>query len=344
MARITAPRVAQGLGPFDGNLVRHDLAADGGSGLLAALPEFRAFQCFIALAQSGNLARATRMLQMDQSVLTRHVSRLEQRLKTRLFTRHSRGVTLTSTGIQLFNRLDGIMHMLTMVPEQESLAHSDPATVAIALPSEAAPLIAPTLFEQLRTTWPEIKIEMRDGVSASLEEWVLNGQVDLGILCNAPSHEALQIQPIVREGLGLVIGPRSPLADSGGPMRLRDLVNLPLILTSQRHSYRRIVASVGFKYGLSLRPILESDSIALIKALVNRGVGHSILPAMAAWDEISRGALLYRRIEQPTLSLTYSIALRRSDAPSTVLECARILQGVMTSPDITAKWSNTETV
>ena len=49
---------------------------------------------FYAVAESGNFTKATYALNLSQSAISRQIQSLEQELKTQLFERHARGLSL----------------------------------------------------------------------------------------------------------------------------------------------------------------------------------------------------------------------------------------------------------
>ncbi|HWA64007.1 MAG TPA: LysR family transcriptional regulator, partial [Caulobacteraceae bacterium] len=59
---------------------------------------------FLAVAETGSLSAATRILAMTQPTISRRMEELETRLGARLFLRSTRGVTLTQAG-QTMHRL-----------------------------------------------------------------------------------------------------------------------------------------------------------------------------------------------------------------------------------------------
>ena len=58
----------------------------------------RQFRYFIAVAESGSVASASRMLNIAQSALTKSLLELEAELGSQLFERSSKGMTLTPQG------------------------------------------------------------------------------------------------------------------------------------------------------------------------------------------------------------------------------------------------------
>ena len=67
---------------------------------------------FHAVAESGNFTRATYILNLSQSAISRQIQSLERELKTQLFERHARGLTLTENGEYLFKTAHEIISKL----------------------------------------------------------------------------------------------------------------------------------------------------------------------------------------------------------------------------------------
>ena len=61
-------------------------------------PDWRLLRYFSIIAEEASMRRAAERLFMTQPPLSRHMKRLEEMLGVTLFTRHSKGLTLTSQG------------------------------------------------------------------------------------------------------------------------------------------------------------------------------------------------------------------------------------------------------
>lgn len=299
-------------------------------GLAKRAPELRELRYFHSVARAGNFGRAARELNIAQPTVTHQVQKLEEGLGTQLLIRHGRGVTLTQAGACLLDRLDIIMHLLEAPLEEAVSPAQTSGTMSLALPPECAPLLVPPLIEQCEARWSGLTLSIREADSASLEEWVMAGRVDVAILQDPPALDGLQIEPVLSERIGLVVGLRSPLADGTGPVRSRDLVGVPLILPDPRHWVRRRVENAWFRRGLALDRVQQVDSVALTKEMVRNGLGCTVLPQVAVQEEIARGSLVFRPIDQMPLFAVHAIAWRIAAAAAPVIPgFARALRDVM---------------
>lgn len=64
---------------------------------------------FIKVAELGSLTKAATAIDVPQSMVSRHISQLEQQCGSRLFRRTGRGVVLTEFGEQIFPRIEALI-------------------------------------------------------------------------------------------------------------------------------------------------------------------------------------------------------------------------------------------
>jgi LysR family transcriptional regulator, nitrogen assimilation regulatory protein len=257
--------------------------------------ELRELRYFHSVARTGNFGRAARELNIGQPNVSYQVQKLEQELGTRLLIRHGRGVTLTQAGSCLMERLDVILGLLSAPLDAGPAPEQAVGTVSLGLPSESAPFLVPALLEECRQRWPALTLKVREGTSASLEEWVLDRRVDIALLQDPPVLEELDTEPVATERLGLVSGVRTIRVEGSGSVRVRQLAGLKLILPHPRHWVRRLVDSAAFRRGIVLEPIQQVDGVALTKEMVRNGLGHTVLPYVAVRDGLLGGLSRFTR-------------------------------------------------
>jgi LysR family nitrogen assimilation transcriptional regulator len=271
----------------------------------------RELRYFLSVADTGNLGRAARDLNVSQPAISLQLRKLEEGLGTQLMLRHARGVTLTPAGTCLRDRLQTVMRLLAS-PLDEAGAESEPRTISFAVPAEAgAPLVAP-LAREFRARWPDVTLDVREGSGADLETWLLQHHVDLALLQDTSSLPEIEMTPMLTESLGLVAPVHSRLADGAGPLSLRELAGDALILPGPQHWIRRRLEHAAHQHGVRLNPVLQVDSTTLTKVMVRSGLGCAVLPRSSVQDEIARGTLGFRPIGQPPLTCTHVIAFRRA--------------------------------
>ena len=74
--------------------------------------EFRLLQYFLTVAREGTISGAANVLHMTQPTLSRQMMDLEATLKTKLFIRGNRKITLTENGVLLRKRAQEIIELV----------------------------------------------------------------------------------------------------------------------------------------------------------------------------------------------------------------------------------------
>ncbi len=285
----------------------------------------RELRSFLSLANTGNLGRTARDLNLSQPAISLQLRKLEEGFGTQLLRRHGRGVTLTPAGACLRDRLQTVMQLLAS-PLDDSPDHMPPTRLSLAIPADSGlPLIAP-LARAFRQRWPDLTLDVREGNGADLEEWLLHRHVDLAVLQDPPSLPELDTTPLLTEALGLVVPVHSVLARDARPLPMRELDGDSLILPSRPHWIRRRLDSAAQQHGVQLHPVLQVSSIALTKAMVRGGLGSTVLPRAAVQDEINGGVLAFRPIGHPLLKCSRVLAFHRAASNSLVPAFANVVR------------------
>lgn len=181
---------------------------------------------FLAVARSGTMGRAADTLGIASITLSRHLSHLQSRTGTALFTRHSKGLTLTDEGQRLLVYLERAEAEIEAAGE---IFGSDPTsvsgTVRIAAPEGfALKVLAPQLNGLLDAN-PELRVDIVPqlrGFSLSRRE------ADIAIMVGKPTEAKLRYTPLATYSLGLFASP-DYLARRGYPDSIEALADHRLV-------------------------------------------------------------------------------------------------------------------
>lgn len=307
--------------------------------------ELKELRNFMRVARAGSVSRAAEELRLAQPALSRQISKLERELGVSLFARHGRGVRLSTAGSLLLERAEAIVQLVHQtraeIREDRSLGGG---SVILGVPPAAGRLLIPPFVERFQKAWPKTALHMREGVTSSLQEWLLEKRIDIAILHNPPHLEALEISPILTERMQ-VVGP--PHHGHGGKrhttFRIRDLAELPLILPSLAHNNRRLVEQAALEHGIRLRIKTEVDSVSFAKAMVEQGLGYTILTYAAVQDELARKRLTAYPIVRPALSTQVTIVTpREQQLPKAVQYARDMLQDVCRTLVRNKQWAGAQ--
>jgi LysR family transcriptional regulator, nitrogen assimilation regulatory protein len=301
--------------------------------------DIRELRYFVQVARAGSVSRASAVLNVAQSALSRQLMKLEEELGVVLLVRHGRGVRLTRAGTTLLEHAHAVLLQIDQIagvmrtPDPRFAGH-----VVLGVPPAAGLLIAPSVVVELRERWPQASLQVREGVSSSLEEWLLDRRLDVAVLYNPPPLDGVELTPILQERM-VVAGPPEGGKEQPETIRWRDLAGLSLILPSLPHSNRRLIEQAAIQHGVRLNVAFEVDSVTMTKAMVKRGLGSTILAYAAVAADARGGELSARFIERPPLISTVSIGMPREKQPSWLAgELLALVRNVITRSVADGSW------
>ncbi|HSG04396.1 MAG TPA: LysR family transcriptional regulator [Marinobacterium sp.] len=156
---------------------------------------------FLAVARSGTLGRAAESLNISTITLSRHLSYLQQRTGTPLFTRHSKGLKLTDEGARLMEYLERAEAEIEAAGEIfGSDTNSVSGTVRIAAPEGFALRVLTPHLGRLLEANPDLRVEVvpqSRGFSLSRRE------ADIAVMVGKPSEAKLDSVLLGSYSLGL---------------------------------------------------------------------------------------------------------------------------------------------
>lgn len=273
----------------------------------------RKLRYFAVTARLGSFSRAAEELRVAQPALSRRIREIEDELGQPLFSRHGRGVRLTPFGASVLQKAEEIEHLIGLIRHEARQSYPLQGKVALGLPPAAALRIGPPLAARIRQAQPHIVLSLRDGVSSLIQEWLIGGRIDLGVTYNATPVDGLEIVPLLRER-AVLVGPPADVTVEGAdePIRLRDIAGLPLIMPSLPHNNRRVLEAAAARHEVRLVIRAEVDSVALTKALVRDGQGYTILSHASVEEEVRRGELSRRVIDNPPVFADLSLVATKA--------------------------------
>jgi DNA-binding transcriptional LysR family regulator len=240
----------------------------------------RQFRYFVAVAESGSVAAASRMLSLAQSALTKSMQELEDELGTRLFERSSRGMQLTAQGHRF---LGSARRVLAAVADATRL-HADAdsrelaGVLAIGVTSLVAGYYLSELFSRFRRNCPAVEVFVTEDEPRFLEHLLINGELDVAIMVsNALSEpQALVAETLTRSPSRVWLAAHHPLAAKDELTLLECAAADQIVLEADRVD--DLLRGVWARHQLKPRSILRTTSLEAVRSLVGTGAGIALLP------------------------------------------------------------------
>ena len=289
--------------------------------------DLKQLEYFVRVAELGSFTRAALALNIAQPALSRQVRLLEVELRQNLLTRNGRGALPTEAGKLLLAHGRGILHQVKRAREELGRVRGSLAgRVAVGLPTSLARVLTVPLIRAFRAELPDATLSITEGLSLPMQESLMVGRLDIAVLYNTKPTAEIDITPLLEEDLLLVQRRPIGLAEDPppGPITLRELAQLPLVIPTRPNAIRMHVESELANIGCRLNIALEIDGVSAILDLVADGAGSAVLSRNAVSSSIRPSAFSVRTITDPVLRTKVSVATS-SRRPATLTQQTTIV-------------------
>jgi len=238
----------------------------------------RQVQCFVAVADAGQVSLAGSALGVSQSAITESVQSLEKKTGVKLVKRHRRGVGLTREGYHFLRYARGI---LSAVADAELLVRSSNVavrgTIRLGIPPTVAGYFIASPLMRFQRLYPNVSVEITELDMTKIERSLLDQTIDIALILMSASMDSskIEISTMFSSRRRLWLAPNHRLA-SASKINLRDVANESyLLLTTDGNT--ETTARYWSRYKLKPRVKLRTVSIEAIRSLVAGGAGVTIL-------------------------------------------------------------------
>lgn len=239
---------------------------------------------FLGVASEENIHRASEKLHISPASLSKAISRLEDDLSIRLFSREGRNIRLTDHGKLFQKRAAEIVH-LTESAKLELAGHKGSIHVVIAGVEILLSEMGIAVCEELKKKFPNISFEFQTLDDEKALAKVSRGEAHLAIVtADIPEHLGLSKRTLTEVHFQTVVGKNHPLYPL---VRTKKTFSLEQVL---EHSFvspsHPVLGKVGFKQSFDgwrddrfpRRIDYLTSSLKMLEELVLRGQALAYLP------------------------------------------------------------------
>lgn len=261
---------------------------------------------FVAAAETGNIQDAGDRVGRSPSAVSMSLKQLEGLVGGALFE-SDRKSHLTDLGMYLLETARGQLtsHDRAMASVR-AFAKGEIGRVELACVPSVASHLLPDVIQTFTAQWAGVELDVRDIDTAAVVRAIERGTVEVGI-AGRPRSGAVTFQPLFHDRLVLVCPASSVFTDQSMPVKLMHLKNHPFIANGITTA-----SEIPEIQALSAVAKLMVRNTTSILALVNAGVGATILPELAVPEEAAGIRLL--PLEAGTLKREVGV-IRKTDTP-----------------------------
>jgi DNA-binding transcriptional LysR family regulator len=258
--------------------------------------ELDQLKTFIEVARLGSFSRAAEKVLRSQPAVSAQIRQLEQEYGQKLFDRTAKAVRLTPAGEVV---LDYARQLLALhLKSQQAVSEQDgirTGTLSIGANEGTFLYVLPKVLAKYHKQFPKVKISVYRSFTHKVTEKVEEGAVDLGIVTMPVKSQSLEVVPVFRDRILLMVGPTSPLFRQKS-VTFEELAAQPIILP-KTGSIRKLTEKNLRPYREHLNVTMELTSVVMIKRYVRAGFGVSLICGTFAAENVSRDEVKLLKIE-----------------------------------------------
>jgi DNA-binding transcriptional LysR family regulator len=234
----------------------------------------RFLETFLMAVDHGSIAEAARRLNLTGAAVAKRIHTLEGEIGVALVTRSGRTIRPTEAGTAIVDRA---RRFVIEARDFKSLATTDRPLGQLRLGAYSSALtgLLPDILVLMRETYPQIEIHVTQNDSRELYRMVLDGDLDAAVIAEPQFSISKSCNWQLLREEPLILLTRAP-APSRKPHVI--LGSEPFIRLDRNIWPGRRVDAYLRKAGIRPRELFELNGIEAIAAMVDRGLGVSLVP------------------------------------------------------------------
>lgn len=233
--------------------------------------------------QGLNVSEAAESLYTSQPGISKQVKLLEDELGVAIFERSGKRFTgVTEPGKAVLAIAERILREAENLKRASAeFARGNTGRLVLAATHTQARYALPVVVRDFVNQHPEVKLEMHQGSPTQIAEWVLAGEVDIGIATEALDQYPQLISLPVRQWTHCVIAPDGHPILQSQPLSLNELAKWPLITYDTAFTGRSRINRAFERIGVQPNIALTALDADVIKTYVSLGMGLGIIAGLA---------------------------------------------------------------
>jgi DNA-binding transcriptional LysR family regulator len=288
--------------------------------------ELRQLEHFLAVIEEGTFTRAAERLCLTQPAVSLSIKKLEDEVGSALFARDVHDLSLTEAGRTLAEYARRMMRLRDdATRDMARLGSMAAGSLTIAAHEAAAVYLLPVALRSYVKKFPDIKVGIYRSRLDEIPRQVMDRQVDVGFVKEAPSFHELQSVEVHSDEMVCIASPKHPLA-SRPRVSLKDVSGEQFILHHLCSATADRILRLFEQNSTRCRVVAELWSFENIKEFERQEVGLAIVPGVTVREELRNGSLV--RLELRELAMPRRTLMIYRDA-GYMSEAARELIGIV---------------
>lgn len=247
-------------------------------------------QLFKLVVEVGSFSKASTILGLPKSNVSRNISILERELGTRLIYRTTRKFQLSEPGREFYQSIrEHIEALENSIVQVSSSAQEISGKIRMTAPEDLGASLLSSVCEEFYRIHPKVQIE---AILTNQRLDLVENSIDIGLRVGPLRDSTMVQKKIGRAGMLLAASPQ--FADRfSKKLNIQCLGDIPTLgflpvkpvdrweLTSKKETKK-----------IQIRPVFTTDNFILLRKMAVAGIGLALMPEFLCYNEISNGELV----------------------------------------------------
>lgn len=272
------------------------------------------YKAFYMVAKYKNISKAADALFISQPAISKSLSRLEENLGCTLFSRTSRGVSLTADGEILYERIREAFAAIEA--GEEELRHRTELGIGqlrIGVSTTLCKYILLPYLQNFIRQHPHIRITIECQSTLHTVELLESGQIDIGLIGAPKHHGTLTFLPL-KKIQDTFVATQSYLDN----LSIREhadsdlFLSATLMLLDEENITRQYINDYFYQNQIKTNQILEVSSMDLLIEFAKIGIGAACVIREFVEQELKESTLIEIPMAEPIESRSIGFAYSNS--------------------------------
>jgi DNA-binding transcriptional LysR family regulator len=297
--------------------------------------DLRQLEVFRKVVDLKSFSRAAKEVFRAQASVSERIATLEDMVGTKLLNRLGREVVPTKAGELLYKHAVLLLEMKrTASLEMESFLGIKRGEIHLGGSTIPGEYILPNVIGQFCRQYPSLSVTLTVGDTGRIENRVLNGDLELGVVGSKGSQQNLIHHKLWKDELVLAVPAKHRWAEKG-EISPEELCEEPFIFREPGSGTFKILddylRSAGSEGLNALKPVAWFGTSTAIKEGIKGGLGVSILSSRALDTELRTGILKSLKVRNLPMTRSFYLIRDRRRIPSPL--CQALIDFLFTASE-----------
>ncbi|RKD24039.1 hypothetical protein BEP19_06420 [Ammoniphilus oxalaticus] len=258
-------------------------------------------RALVKVVQTGSFKEAARHLQVSQPAITQRIQALEEYMKTRLLSKDSDGIQLTSHGRTLYEQSLKILKLWDQV-EEEIWGVKVSGRIILGASTIPSEYLVPQILKSFRMVYSDVRPQLRISGTSEVLRWLRDRTIDVAITGDPLSMEGVSSFALAEDRLQLIVPTDFATPTAQGWIEM--LSEADWIMREPESDTRRTTEGYLKKEGIDIKDLKitgQVESAEAVIASVEAGLGISAVSSLAAANAEKLGRIKVIDILDPQI-------------------------------------------